>query len=62
VLVLDSPTVGLAADAAAAVADLAHEEAARGVLVLWLEQDRRAGPAAPLWRLVSGSLSALAEE
>jgi len=57
VLVLDSPTVGLAPDAAEVVAELAIEEAARGTSVLWLEQDRRAAPAEPLAVLVSGTLS-----
>ena len=57
VLVLDSPTVGLAADAAATVSELAIEEAAAGASVLWLEQDPRAAPAEPLAVLVIGRLS-----
>ena len=54
VLVLDSPTVGLAADAQAAVTVLATAEAAAGATVVWLEQDRRAAPAPPRMNLVRG--------
>lgn len=57
VLVLDSPTVGLANDAAAAVAALARGEAERGATVLWLEADRRATPTAPRHVLVRGRLA-----
>jgi len=57
VLVLDSPTVGLAADAAASVVACARDEAARGSAVIWLEQDRRAAPAEHRATLSSGSLS-----
>jgi branched-chain amino acid transport system ATP-binding protein len=61
VLVLDSPTVGLAADAASAVTELAREEAARGATVLWLDADRRASPNPPRHRLVRGRLGPVAE-
>jgi branched-chain amino acid transport system ATP-binding protein len=54
--ILDSPTVGLAADAALAIAALAREEAAAGCAVLWLEQDARAAPAAVAYNLVRGRL------
>ena len=59
VLVLDSPTVGLAADVAKQVAALAIEEAERGIAVIWLEQDRREAPAEPRAELSGGTLSAL---
>jgi branched-chain amino acid transport system ATP-binding protein len=62
VLVLDSPTVGLAADAAEAVSRLALDEAERGAAVLWLEQDRRAAPVTPGGELVRGTLRAAAAE
>jgi branched-chain amino acid transport system ATP-binding protein len=58
VLILDSPTVGLARDAAGAVATLAREEAERGAAVVWLEQDLRAAPATPRYQLVRGRLRA----
>jgi branched-chain amino acid transport system ATP-binding protein len=61
VLVLDSPTVGLAADAASAVAELAREETARGATVLWLDADSRASPNAARHRLVRGSLGPVTE-
>ena len=57
VLVLDSPTVGLAADASATVVWLARDVAGRGGCVVWLEQDRRAAPGAPGWTLVRGRLA-----
>ncbi|MBV8445053.1 MAG: ATP-binding cassette domain-containing protein [Candidatus Dormibacteraeota bacterium] len=57
VLVLDSPTVGLAADAASTVTELARQHAADGGTVLWLEQDGRVAPAAPLASLVRGRLA-----
>ena len=57
VLVLDAPTTGLADDAAAAVVALARDEAGRGCSVLWLEQDRRAAPAAATHILISGRLA-----
>ena len=59
VLVLDSPTVGLAAEAAAAVAALAREVATQGAAVLWLEQDVRAAPVAATHRLRAGRLAAI---
>lgn len=59
VLVLDSPTVGLAADAAENVVALAREESARGTAVLWLEQDARAAPSPPSLALAAGKLSAI---
>lgn len=62
VLVLDSPTVGLAADAAGVVVQLARDEAARGCAVLWLEQDPRAAPAPSRGTLVMGSVTATAAE
>ena len=61
VVVLDSPTVGLAFDAASTVTELAREEVARGATVLWLDADRRAAPSPPLYRLVKGSLGPAAE-
>jgi branched-chain amino acid transport system ATP-binding protein len=57
VLVLDSPTVGLASDAAATVGALAREEAERGAAVVWLEQDPRAAPAAPKLQIAGGKVS-----
>jgi branched-chain amino acid transport system ATP-binding protein len=54
--ILDSPTVGLAADAAQAIAELAREEAAAGCTVLWVEQDARAAPVAATYNLVRGRL------
>jgi branched-chain amino acid transport system ATP-binding protein len=57
VLVLDSPTVGLAADAAAIVSALAFEEAAAGTSVLWLEQDRREAPKTTIGVLIKGRWS-----
>ena len=59
VLVLDSPTVGLAVDAATAVTGLARDHAAAGDAVLWLEQDARAAPHAPRAALVSGQVQVL---
>ena len=59
VLVFDSPTVGLAADAAALVTALAQDAIATGTTVLWLEQDRRAAPIAPTYGLVKGAWSEL---
>jgi branched-chain amino acid transport system ATP-binding protein len=59
-LVLDSPTVGLAAEVAATVAALAREEAERGCAVLWLEQDLRAAPAPAAYRLVRGRVESAA--
>jgi len=56
VLILDSPTVGLAPDAADAVTRLAREEAERGAAVVWLEQDRRAGPEPPRLHLAHGRI------
>ncbi|HUC13104.1 MAG TPA: ATP-binding cassette domain-containing protein [Acidimicrobiales bacterium] len=56
VLVLDSPTVGLTADVAAAVAELAQQEAEGGAAVVWLEQDSRAQPTQPVHRLREGRL------
>jgi branched-chain amino acid transport system ATP-binding protein len=62
VLVLDSPTTGLAASVADTVVALANEEAQRGTAVLWLDQ-----PGAPLpahhatYRLDAGRLSGAAE-
>ena len=61
VVVLDSPTVGLAFDAASTVTELAREEVARGATVLWLDADRRAAPSPPLYELVRGSLGPAAE-
>jgi branched-chain amino acid transport system ATP-binding protein len=57
VLVLDSPTVGLAADAAATITTLAREEAAAGCAVLWLEQDQRAAPSEAAWLLIRGRVA-----
>lgn len=57
VLVLDSPTVGLAADAADIIRSLAVQEAAAGTSVLWLEHDHRAAPGPPAGVLVRGRLS-----
>lgn len=59
VLVLDSPTVGLADDAAAAVRQMATDIATDGTAVLWLEPDDRAAPVAPAWRLSEGRVSAV---
>jgi branched-chain amino acid transport system ATP-binding protein len=59
VLVLDSPTVGLAADAADGVAALARAEAERGATVIWLEQDARAAPAPPSLALEHGRIKKL---
>ena len=56
VMLLDSPTVGLAADAAELVSSLVYDAVASGTTVVWLEQDPRAAPAAPMAALVSGSL------
>ncbi len=61
VLVLDSPTVGLAADAASTLTELAREEMQRGATVLWFEADRRAAPNLPRYRLVRGSLEPAGE-
>jgi branched-chain amino acid transport system ATP-binding protein len=58
VLVLDSPTAGLAGDAIDSVKSLAGAEAARGCTVLWLDQDQRHVPAPPRLRLVSGRVVA----
>lgn len=58
-LVLDSPTVGLAADAAAAVSALARDQAEQGAAVLWLEQDERVAPSPPRFRLAGGRLTPL---
>jgi branched-chain amino acid transport system ATP-binding protein len=60
-LVLDSPTTGLAAPIAKSVVELAREEAARGVAVLWLDQPGAPAPAPPALRIDSGRLSALEE-
>lgn len=57
VLVLDSPTVGLAPDAAAIVSALALEEVAAGASVIWMDQDRRAAPGSPVGTLVRGRWS-----
>jgi branched-chain amino acid transport system ATP-binding protein len=59
VLVLDSPTVGLAGDAEQAVAALAREEVERGALVLWLESDARAAPGGARFTLSAGRLVAV---
>jgi branched-chain amino acid transport system ATP-binding protein len=56
VLVLDSPTAGLAPHAAAAVTALAREEAERGATVVWLEQDSRAQPIQAAHRVREGRL------
>jgi branched-chain amino acid transport system ATP-binding protein len=61
VLVLDSPTVGLAGDAASTLTRLAREEVERGATVLWFEADRRAAPNPPQYRLVRGSLEPAGE-
>ncbi|HWW10318.1 MAG TPA: ATP-binding cassette domain-containing protein [Candidatus Acidoferrales bacterium] len=61
VLVLDSPTVGLADDAASTLTALAREEVERGATVLWFEADRRAAPDPPRYRLVRGSLELVGE-
>ena len=53
-LILDSPTVGLAADAAALVTSLVQDAIATGTTVVWLEQDPRAAPVAPVATLVKG--------
>ena len=58
VLVLDTPTVGLAGDAVHTVTTLALEQAAAGSAVLWLEADARAGPKPAAYRLVRGRLEA----
>jgi branched-chain amino acid transport system ATP-binding protein len=60
VLVLDSPTAGLAGDAVAAVKALAAAEANRGCTVLWLDQDERHLPSPPRLRLVRGRVAAAA--
>lgn len=57
VLVLDSPTVGLAPDAVAAVRGLAEQAAGDGSAVLWLDQDDSSAPVPPRWRLDAGVLS-----
>ncbi len=57
VLVLDSPTTGLAADAAGAVRTLAIDAAAGGAAVLWLDQTQAAAPVAARWQLRGGVLS-----
>lgn len=62
VLVLDSPTVGLAADAAALVTSLVQDAIAMGTTVLWLEQDPRAAPVAPVATLVKGRWRELSAE
>ncbi|MHB8719326.1 MAG: ATP-binding cassette domain-containing protein [Candidatus Dormibacteria bacterium] len=60
VLVLDSPTTGLAAAVAADVAALARECAADGAAVLWLDQLASAAPAPAACTLSGGRLSAVA--
>ena len=60
VLVLDSPTVGLAGDVAVAVSAMAKQEAEGGAAVLWLEQDLRAAPAPATHVLSRGTLTAAA--
>jgi len=55
-LVLDSPTVGLADDAARAVTELARQAAQEESAVLWLEQDLRAAPEPHAGTLVTGRL------
>ena len=57
VLVLDSPTVGLATEAAGAIAAWAAEAARGGCAVLWLEQDLRAAPADAAYELATGTLA-----
>lgn len=57
VIVLDTPTVGLAASAAAAVAQLVADAQRAGSAVLWLENDDRAAPQPPDQRLLRGTLS-----
>jgi ABC-type branched-subunit amino acid transport system ATPase component len=59
VLVLDSPTAGLAGDAIDAVKSLAGAEVARGCAVLWLDQDERHVPVPPRLRLVRGRVAAV---
>ena len=59
-LVLDTPTVGLAADVAATVSAMALEEVRRGCAVLWLEQDLRAAPRPATHVLSGGTLGAVA--
>ncbi|MFN2582978.1 MAG: ATP-binding cassette domain-containing protein [Candidatus Dormibacteria bacterium] len=61
VLVVDSPTVGLAGDIAATVGAMARDEVARGCAVVWLEQDPRAAPAAASHRLLTGTVVAVGE-
>jgi len=58
VLVLDSPTTGLAASVVDAVLALARDEAARGAAVLWLDQPAAPLPAAATLRIAGGRVSA----
>ncbi len=60
VLVLDTPTAGLAGETAGVVRELAAAEAARGCAVLWLEADPRAAPGAAEMRLLRGRLEPVA--
>lgn len=57
VMVLDAPTTGLAADAAALVAALAAETASAGAAVLWLDQADVHAPARARWVIERGALS-----
>jgi ABC-type branched-subunit amino acid transport system ATPase component len=59
-LILDSPTVGLAADAADAVIALTRREMARGASVLWLDQPDALLPATPRLTIADGRLRDLA--
>ena len=57
VLVLDSPTVGLAPDTIEAIRALAGAAAGDGAVVMWLDQDDALAPARAGWLLREGSLS-----
>jgi branched-chain amino acid transport system ATP-binding protein len=53
-LLLDGPAAGLADDVAAAVREIALEEARRGAAVLWLDQPDATVPVLPRWVLEDG--------
>lgn len=59
-LILDAPTVGLAADVAAAVVELADTEARCGAAVVWLDAPGAPAPDGPRRRLAGGRLVATA--
>ena len=57
VLVLDSPTTGLATDAAEVVRRLVVDAALDGTAVLWLDPSSAPPPGTPAWSLDGGVLS-----